>query len=117
MISNASRPTLSDDLIYCIFTFLPNFEALRSTLRASKTFYTVFEAHPQSIVRDIAFNQFGPALPQALRLVRCQSRNYEPAKLLEVDVVTHPPITPKEARMLAFNARVVRALEDLFSWR
>lgn len=62
----------------------------------------------------------GSALPQALRLARCQA-----AHLLQRHVGDLPNesnvldrgILRGEASILAFNARVVMALEDLYSWR
>lgn len=68
------------------------------------------------------FSTFSPgsALPQALRLARCQA-----AHLLQRHVGDLPNesnvldrgILRGEASILAFNARVVMALEDLYSWR
>lgn len=36
----------------------------------SKAFLAVFEAHPNSIIQAIAYKVTGPALPQAMRVVR-----------------------------------------------
>jgi len=65
----------------------------------------------------------GPALPQALRLTRCQAQasggqDFDSTTQLssENDIVNQK-ITREEERLLAFNLRVVSALEDLYSLR
>jgi hypothetical protein len=107
---------LDTDIVDRILTFLPDFLTLQNVLTASKALYAVFQAHPNSIVRAVAYSVVGSALPQALRLVRCQDVSGTYDTLLEEDVVS-PNITSEEARKLAANATVVHALEDLFSWR
>lgn len=60
------------------------------------------------------------ALPQALRLARCQSQHILQQLVDEVpseDDVVNQPITRDEERILTLNASVVASLEDLFSWR
>ncbi|EED81328.1 predicted protein [Postia placenta Mad-698-R] len=60
------------------------------------------------------------ALPQALRLARCQSQHILQQLVDEVpseDDVVNQPITRDEERILTLNAGVVASLEDLFSWR
>ncbi|KAH0829205.1 hypothetical protein J3R83DRAFT_2765 [Lanmaoa asiatica] len=62
----------------------------------------------------------GPAILQALQLARYQAlRNINNLKdVVEVDendVISQKP-TPEEERIMASNAAVVSALEDLFSW-
>lgn len=116
-------PTLADvssDVIHQLLVSVPDFKGLRSLLLTSKPFHDAFEAHPQGILRDIAFNKVGAALPQALRLVRCEAgsyRNKHVADLpLEKDTMEQP-ITRREARALAENAQVAYAFEDLFSQR
>jgi hypothetical protein len=116
--------TFSADIIYDTMTSLPDFQTLLSFMTTSKAFYTMFQYHPQSIIRAVAYNQVGDALPQALRLVRCDEPNYNrfPIRFPNVndlpeENMMNTPIQPREARMLAINARVAHALEDLFSWR
>jgi hypothetical protein len=116
---------LDDDIIDRILTFLPCFSALRATLLASKHFHTVFKMHPNSIIRAVAYNITGPALPQAMRVIRYSPRrpdsegDSESTPLPTPWAETHPisPITGEEARKLIANAAVVSALEDLFSSR
>lgn len=60
----------------------------------------------------------GPAIPQALQLARYQalrSINKDVVEVDENDVISQKP-TPEEERIMASNAAVVSALEDLFSW-
>jgi hypothetical protein len=117
---------LDDDIVDRILTFLPNFTALGATILASKHFYTVFKTHPHSIVRAVAYNITGPALPQAMRVLRYtppddpdpQNQNTlgpPPKQWLETDPVS--PITNDEAGDLVENAAAVAALEDFFSLR
>ncbi|KDQ13413.1 hypothetical protein BOTBODRAFT_111608 [Botryobasidium botryosum FD-172 SS1] len=66
------------------------------------------------------YGQIGPALPQALRLARCQAAGLirRPVHELpdEADIMEQE-ISREEERLLVSNAQVVAALEDLFSWR
>jgi len=60
----------------------------------------------------------GPAIPQALQLARYQALRSISKDVVEVDendVISRKP-TPEEERIMASNAAVVSALEDLFSW-
>lgn len=103
-----------------ILTSVANFQTLLSLRLTSKRFNTVFKAHPNTIIRDVAYNEVGAALPQALRLVRCEIAHFRYATVGELpeetDVMTDP-IEPQEAHMLAKNAKIAHTLEALFSWR
>jgi len=107
---------LPSDILDRILILLPDFETLQVALLTSRAFYEVFQAHPQSIVRAVAYDQVGPALPQALRVVRCQSDKIEYDTHLERDVLSQM-ITPGETRELILNSDIVHALEDMFSLR
>ncbi|KAF8073608.1 hypothetical protein FPV67DRAFT_1478596 [Lyophyllum atratum] len=116
---------LDDDIIDRILTFLPDYSTLRMTILSSKSFYNVFKVHPNSILRAVSYNLVGPALPQAIRVLR-----YSPQ---DSDTQTNPLMTPpsrpwdesdpvspisnEECSQLETNAEVVNALEDLFSSR
>lgn len=111
---------LSEDIVDVILTALPDFPTLLSTISASKDINTVFETHPLSIIRCVADNQVGPALPQALRLVRLcvlpdadRSLGNIPKEARVLDI----PITRKEAGQLGRNSRVARQLEAFYSFR
>jgi hypothetical protein len=120
---------LDDDIIDRILTFLPSFSALGATLLASKRFHTVFKTHPNSVLRAVAYNVTGPALPQAMRVVRFLQKQPNSEQDSEQDSSSAPPPTPwadtdpilpitgEEARKLTENAAVVASLEDLFSPR
>jgi hypothetical protein len=106
--------SLPVDLVDRLLMTLPNFETLQAAILSSKPMYYVFTAHPHSIVKAVAFNLVGPALPSALNLLR-----YTPpddpwvfGHATEVGV-----ITPEDARKLARNAAVVAAFQDFFSHR
>ncbi|KAJ4482373.1 hypothetical protein J3R30DRAFT_3458685 [Lentinula aciculospora] len=61
---------VSDDIIDRILLFLPTFSSLKATILTCKSFYQVYQTHPKSIVRAVAYNITGPALPQALECIR-----------------------------------------------
>ncbi|KAJ3812635.1 hypothetical protein F5876DRAFT_63805 [Lentinula aff. lateritia] len=69
-ISSPNRLPLSDDIIDLILLSSPTFSSLKSTILTCKSFYHVFQTHPTSIVRGVAANIAGPALPQALECIR-----------------------------------------------
>lgn len=114
---------LDDDITDRILIFLPDFASLHATMLASKAFYTVFKAHPNSITRAIAYNVAGPALPQAMRAIRYQHPESDGdddgsdpvVPWAEADTIS--PITQDEIKELTANATVVGPLEDLFSMR
>ncbi|THV03001.1 hypothetical protein K435DRAFT_962671 [Dendrothele bispora CBS 962.96] len=70
---NFSGLPLDDDIIDRVLQFCPTFETLRSAILTSKSFYNVYQAHPRSLLRAVAYNVTGPTLPQALRVVRYRS--------------------------------------------
>ncbi|KAJ3882539.1 hypothetical protein F5051DRAFT_424936 [Lentinula edodes] len=67
---NDNRLPVSDDIIDRILLFSPTFSSLQATILTCKSFYHVFQTHPKSIVRAVASNITGPALPQALECIR-----------------------------------------------
>ncbi|THV02985.1 hypothetical protein K435DRAFT_775164 [Dendrothele bispora CBS 962.96] len=115
---------LNDDIVDRILTFLPSFSALRSAILTSKSFYEVFQTRPKSTIRAVSFNVVGPALPQALRMVRYNPPDYDSEEMIyddlpqpELEDVHEAPITPKESVELIKIEETVRGLEDLFSLR
>ncbi|KAJ7752383.1 hypothetical protein B0H16DRAFT_1317503 [Mycena metata] len=119
---------LDDDIVDRIMTFCPSFEALQSTILVSKAFYCVFQTHPKSITRAVAYNIVGPALPQALRVVRYEyhddddlfrkAADLSPNELAEKCPEDHTPsiITAEEKRKLQENSKIVDELEDVYSF-
>jgi hypothetical protein len=76
----------------------------------------------QSITRAVAYNIFGPAFPQALRVVRYPYHDYtspsdDPVAMAEACPEDHTPsfITVEEQEKLQENSKVVAALEDVYS--
>lgn len=129
---------VTDDVVDRILSFSPTFSSLLATILTAKSIYTVFQTHPKSILRAVAFNITGPALPQALRCIRhpnivkypprsgarLDSDNYINAtvkKSSDVDIdggdLLAAPITAAETHLIVANAKVVARLEDLFSAR
>ena len=105
---------LHPDVLDKILLSLPDFQTLSAALRTSRThFYSVFQAHPKSIVLSIAYNVVGPALPQAVRVV-CQA---DP-NLCDEDAILADRVLDRDAcEDLQLNAATVQRLEHLFSLR
>ncbi|KAJ3729222.1 hypothetical protein C8R42DRAFT_157915 [Lentinula raphanica] len=61
---------VSDDIIDRILLFSPTFSSLKAAILICKQFHRVFQSHPNSVVRAVAYNITGPALPQALACIR-----------------------------------------------
>ncbi|KAJ7849487.1 hypothetical protein B0H13DRAFT_2088605 [Mycena leptocephala] len=112
---------LDDDIVDRIMTFCPTFGTLQSTILVCKAFHRVFQAHPKSITRGVAYNVVGPALPQALRVVRYPCDGYtsdgDPSTMAEACPEDHDSsvITAEEKETLQENSRVVAVLEDIYS--
>ncbi|KAG6910681.1 hypothetical protein DXG01_008725 [Tephrocybe rancida] len=87
------------DIIDRILCFLPDYSTLQATILSSKSFYRVFETHQNSILRAVSYNVTGPALPQAIRVLRyhdvtTQAHNSDPKPWSEGDPIS--PITNEE---------------------
>ncbi|KAF7342246.1 hypothetical protein MVEN_01812600 [Mycena venus] len=101
-------------------TFCPNFDTLQSTILVSKTFHRVFQTRPKSITRAVAGNIVGPALPQALRVIRFPYDDYDTLDG-DLSMATACPeddksvITAEEVEKLEENCQVVAELEDIYS--
>ncbi|KAH7913800.1 hypothetical protein BJ138DRAFT_1124095 [Hygrophoropsis aurantiaca] len=116
---------MNSDLTDRILTNLDNFKTLGAAILASKSIHAAFRRRPRSILRAVAYNQIGPALPQALRLLRCerlQRRKKRPVTDVLENLRIHgelerPDISPHEIKSLSEKARVVQTLEDIFSNR
>ncbi|EIN11441.1 hypothetical protein PUNSTDRAFT_131608 [Punctularia strigosozonata HHB-11173 SS5] len=110
---------LDDDIVDSILSTIDEFKTLVSFILSCKAVYNVYKRHPMSIQRSITVNQTGPAVAQALALVRMQgdvdARNTG-VPIDEHSVLEEPPQT-HELQDLVKNAKVVYELEDLFSWR
>ncbi|KAF7372888.1 hypothetical protein MSAN_00495000 [Mycena sanguinolenta] len=118
---------LNDDIVGEILAFSPTFKTLHATVLVSKAFYRVFRAHPkasrapQSITRAVAYNLVGPALPQALRVIRHPYRDYlmDKAPFPRIAACPEdcapPVIAAREKMELEANARLVGQLEDIYS--
>ncbi|KAJ7841926.1 hypothetical protein B0H14DRAFT_3693301 [Mycena olivaceomarginata] len=95
---------LDDDIVDRIMTFCSTFGTLKSTILVSKAFYRVFQTRPKSITRAVAYNIFGPALPQALRVVRYPYHDY-----------TSPSDDPMNRKSCRRTRKLLLALEDVYS--
>lgn len=117
---------VDDDVLHRILAFLPTFVDLGSAILSSKSVYSVFQAHPHSIIFAVAFNLIGPALPQALEVARyvyyppdpdLKFSQSEADDQLNLEQTTVSVISSAEASKLSKIARVLHDFEDLFSWR
>lgn len=120
---------LSEDALDHILRRLPDFNTLAVAIRSSKQLYDIFNAHPNSIKRNIAESLCGHSdvLPAALRLVRTVLNRQDDSDTEDEDdnvvspqpeeVMLDIPLTRTEAELLGRLGNVLRSLEDLYSWR
>ncbi|KAJ3761514.1 hypothetical protein EV360DRAFT_80169 [Lentinula raphanica] len=114
-----------DDIIYEILLSSPLFSSLKATLLTCKQFYRVFQSHPNSVVRAVAYNITGPALPQALECIRHPFVPVHSRPLLRLSLsdpddlgdLLSAPIIPSETYQIVANSKIVKRLEDMFSFR
>ncbi|KAJ3765061.1 hypothetical protein FB446DRAFT_709771 [Lentinula raphanica] len=114
-----------DDIIYKILLSSPLFSSLKATLLTCKQFYRVFQSHPNSVVRAVAYNITGPALPQALECIRHPFVPVHSRPLLRLSLsdpddlgdLLSAPIIPSEIYQIVANSKIVKRLEDMFSFR
>ena len=114
----------SSDIIDCVFTSLPDFATLFSTILVSKSFHEVFQAHPSSILTSVAKTQIGSELfPCAIRLAHFNRNEYTASRANYVqDFPSEKEFSQNEAlevttrlAALAKNDRIVVELELFFS--
>lgn len=121
---------VDDDIVDRIFYFCASVDVLSSLALTCKAFHDVYSRHPNSITRATAYNITGPALPQAIRIIRFKSKyldseDYDEDEPFEGDDDEIPPlestdiptITSAELRTLERVAEVAGNLENLFSIR
>ncbi|KAJ6472064.1 hypothetical protein C8R45DRAFT_1164896 [Mycena sanguinolenta] len=124
---------LEDDIVDRIMTFCPTLSTLGSAILVSKTWYNVFQSHPNSITQAVVCNIVGPALPQALRVVRYPYRWFYPKEWEQPEEgdPDRSELTPDdmaeacpedyslpdimEQRELLENAKVMNAFENIYS--
>ena len=115
---------LSPDVIDCVFTALPDFATLLSTILVSKSFHRVFQAHPSSILTSVTETHIGPeVLPCAIRLAHFDRDEYLASRANYVrDFPPERKFSRNEAPAvapyvpaLAKNDSVVTELELFFS--
>ncbi|KAL0571536.1 hypothetical protein V5O48_010427 [Marasmius crinis-equi] len=109
---------LDDDIVDRILMFSPDFATLKNLILTSKAFHNVFRLHPKSILRAVAYNVLGPALPQALRYVRYRNDADEAATESSFDpdeTGEYAPIKAEETGELIQSANMVKEMEKLFS--
>ena len=126
---------LSEDALDQVLRRLPDFNTLAAAIRASKQLYNIFNAHPNSLKKEIAGNSCGhpDVLPAALRVVRTALKGQDDSHPeddeddIPATVVLPQPtaeefmlevaMTRAEAELLDRYGNVIRSLEDLYSWR
>ncbi|KAJ7596044.1 hypothetical protein C8J56DRAFT_1116448 [Mycena floridula] len=108
---------IDDDIVDRILTFLTSFEDLQATILVSKSLYSIFQTRPKSIIRAVASNVIGPALPQALLAARWELGKVYLRTSVPSERDTISSILPREAHVLTRYANECRDLEDIFSLR
>lgn len=111
----------NSDIVTCVLMSLPDFDCLSSAILTSKTIHNVFQQHPVSIMRAVAYNLVGPALPQAWRFIQCKNAQLYSRPVDELlgddDIQKKQTYSSRDARSLVAVSNSVRALENLFSLR
>lgn len=114
-------PSSNVDIVYRILIHLPDFKSLATAILTCSGIYRVYSTHPTSVRRAIAYNLVGSALPQALRLVRCERQGLRLRPLHELlgedELRKNPWLSNDEIRDLCRLATNSQELEDIFSWR
>lgn len=97
---------------------LLDFQSLQAFISSSKFVYSVFQCRQNSFLSAVAQSQFGPTLPQVLRLVWYLDGINSSELAHEVNQKAQDfMITPAQARILRGHAAIVQTLEDIYSWR
>ncbi|KAJ6514086.1 hypothetical protein DFH09DRAFT_1196914 [Mycena vulgaris] len=116
---------LPNDVLDRILERAPTFKTLQAAILVSKTWYHVFLTHPKSLVRSVTENVVGPALPEAMRVLRYHDHAPGGPEWTEtgaedgsaIPKTGEAEMTREEYRLLRQNAAVVKQLEVLFSLR
>ncbi|KAG7088760.1 hypothetical protein E1B28_012726 [Marasmius oreades] len=119
-MKNLSGLPLDDDIICRIFTFLGDLDTLKSAILTSKSFHNVYNSQSSFIRRAVVENFVGPALPQALQVVRCREPRHVDSETEDEDASEtdeRDSFSNEEIAQLVDNARMFRILEDVFSLR
>ncbi|KAJ3729227.1 hypothetical protein C8R42DRAFT_651237 [Lentinula raphanica] len=133
-MSGGNGLPVSDDIIDRFLLFSPTFSSLKAALLTCKQVYRVFQSHRNSVVRAVAYNVAGPALPQALAYIR-----HPDVQIHIPRSRTHTRKTPSQAHWSDFDSDedsedgsssrthrqarktprkpIVARLEDMFSFR
>ena len=104
---SASFSDLPLDVIDRLLMVLTDFQSLSSLLQTCKLVYGTFQNHPKSIIRAVAENIIGPALPEAALLLAEHDDSFSLETLL-----SNP--SRSEVTLLCSNASPVATLEELF---
>ncbi|KAG9315864.1 hypothetical protein JVU11DRAFT_3513 [Chiua virens] len=111
---------LDVDSTDCLLTTLHNFQSLWGFVVSCKFVYSVFRFRQNTILGAVAHNQFGPALPQAMDVVRRLGGTHASALVYDhqdAHCSAEFVISPSQVRLLRDHAATIQALEDIYSWR
>ncbi|KAJ7203561.1 hypothetical protein GGX14DRAFT_651620 [Mycena pura] len=112
---------LDDDILDRIMTFCPTFGTLQSTILVSKAISPRVPGPSKGKSDSEYISSAGPALPQAMRVVRYSYDGYtsdgDPSTMAEACPEDRDPnvITAEEKGTLQENTQVVAVLEDIYS--
>lgn len=117
-----SITVLSNDVLGCILTHIPDFDTLYAASSAYKRLDGVYQAHYTSVIREVAYNMMGPAYLVARKVffhgtASDSMGNNNPVIHDDQHMLDQFPKSMKKEHIefLQDNARLVRELEDLFS--
>ncbi|KAF7292006.1 hypothetical protein MIND_01226300 [Mycena indigotica] len=120
-MTRANSVPLTGDIWYHIMIHLHTLPSLQATLLTSRLFYTVFQAHRNSIMRAVASNMLGEHLPEAWRVVCCRHYDHtrpeaeSDLKSIAFEDIHNGVTNMSNLNALHKNTQVVRKLEDLYS--
>ncbi|KAK6991766.1 hypothetical protein R3P38DRAFT_2803474 [Favolaschia claudopus] len=100
---------LPNDILDRILQWSPTFQTLLAAICVSKAWYNVFQTHPKSTLRSVATNVVGPALADAVRVLRYAKNEDTTSSDEEFDA-----FSKEEFIRLRVNANVVNELEAIF---
>ncbi|KAJ8081550.1 hypothetical protein PM082_007395 [Marasmius tenuissimus] len=112
-----SRLPLEYDIVHGILVSSPDFVTLGNMILIAKVFHDVFRLYPTSTLGAVAYNVVGPALPQALRVIRYEDPDLDEPETDWTGADEYTPIEPEKIPELVEIATTAKSLEDLFSLR
>ncbi|KIY63486.1 hypothetical protein CYLTODRAFT_426059 [Cylindrobasidium torrendii FP15055 ss-10] len=127
--------SLPDDVLQDILEQCPDYATLSTATLLCKRLHDIAEQHPKSIAKAVATNLIGPALPQAMRVVRYRQmmssasdteedgdeEECEIPATVDMDAVQETIeeglLSIEEKQTITRLSDTLKTLEDAFSWK